>query len=379
MHWRSLPIYLANFFFSLHFAITLYINSSFLKHFLSTPTIGLLYVIGAIGNTFLFFQAPRILKAIGGGAFFFLSLMATLVASIGAAFSTTPFWAVIFFLLYASVAMMIYYNLDLLLEEVSPEGETGEIRGVYMTMDNAAVMGGPLLISLLGEGRNFSQIYLASAALLIPIFLLLAFGLRLRHPKAGMGKNLPWSAWKENFNLRRITYARFTLELFYALMTIFVPIYLHEKLNFDWTQIGIIFTVMLMPFILIEWPAGELADRRLGEKEMLLLGFFFAGLSVIPMVFLGKTAFYWTVFLFLSRVGASLIEIMTETYFFKHVNQEDTGLISIFRLSRPGGLIAGALIGALTVTLYSYNALFLILAIILFFGMIESVRLVDTR
>ena len=84
------------------------------------------------------------------------------------------------------------------------------------------------------------------------------------------------------------------------------------------------------------------------------------------------------VILFISRVGASLVETMTETYFFKHVKADDTGLLSIFRLSRPAGNIFGITVGVLTLNFFSYEIMFFALAVLVFLGLRESLSLEDT-
>ena len=161
-------------------------------------------------------------------------------------------------------------------------------------------------------------------------------------------------------------------------MIIYIPIYLYRVLHFEWSELGLIFTVMLLPFILFDWLGGELADRFWGEKELLTLGFLITGLSLLVMPFLGKVFFVWMVILFISRIGASLVETMTETYFFKNVQAEDTGLLSIFRLTRSAGNILGIMVGFLTLNFFSFEKIFFVLAVVVFFGLKESLSLRDT-
>ncbi|MBX4206395.1 hypothetical protein KW784_01250, partial [Candidatus Parcubacteria bacterium] len=86
----------------------------------------------------------------------------------------------------------------------------------------------------------------------------------------------------------------------------------------------------------------------------------------------------WALVLFLSRVGAALVEIMTETYFFKKIDAADTGLLSIFRLARPAGIMLGAALGSVSLAFLPFPHLFFILAVVVFFGMKESLFLKDT-
>jgi len=108
------------------------------------------------------------------------------------------------------------------------------------------------------------------------------------------------------------------------------------------------------------------------------LGLFITGTSLLVMPFLGKVFFVWMIILFLSRVGASFIEITTESYFFKQIDASDTGLLSIFRLARPVSIVFGAALGAVSLNLFSFEKIFFVLAVVIFFGLKESLYLKDT-
>ena len=56
--------------------------------------------------------------------------------------------------------------------------------------------------------------------------------------------------------------------LTYAWMVIYTPLHMLD-LGFTWEEIGQIFTIMLIPFVLVEYPAGWLADKYIGETEMM--------------------------------------------------------------------------------------------------------------
>jgi MFS family permease len=169
------------------------------------------------------------------------------------------------------------------------------------------------------------------------------------------------------------------LDVFYSLMIIYIPLHLRHTIGFSWTEISIVFTIMLLPFILFQIPVGKMADSWCGEKELMTLGLFIMGVSLILMPFLHAPSVpLWAALLFLSRTGASVVEITTESYFFKHVDKRDAGLISVFRLSWPVAFIIGPAIGALTLYLFPFDALFLVMALGVLFTMHTSAMLQDT-
>ena len=112
---------------------------------------------------------------------------------------------------------------------------------------------------------------------------------------------------------------------------------------------------------------------------MLIIGFLFIGFSLLFMPSLGTSVIIWTTVLFCSRIGASLIETMTDSYFFKHTNSEDAPLLSIFRLTRSASVVIGAAAGALALNFLSFDKIFYILAIIAFFGLKEALLIKDTK
>ena len=379
---KTLPVYIADLFFSLHYAAILYVNSSLLEQYFSVRITSILFILGAIGNILLFYKAPHLLKRFGNRALFFVLVLLDAFATCGLAVSSSPHLIALFFVIFESVGIMIYFCLDIFLEDASLDANTGTIRGIDLTVANTAVAVGPLLIAYFAISGNFSRLYGFSALLLLPLLYQAFFSFKLfRDGEAESYEGETASAselWWKNKDIRRITLARFILEFFYAFMVIYVPVYLHESVGFDWVQIGTMFAIMLVPFILLQFPAGEAADVWLGEKELLITGFFFTGASVLFMPFIGKSFLLWTIALFVSRIGAALAEVMSDTYFFKSVNKRDTGLITIFRVSRPVGIVAGALWGILVLFYTSYAGMFFTLGVISLVGILVSLNIRDT-
>ena len=96
------------------------------------------------------------------------------------------------------------------------------------------------------------------------------------------------------------------------------------------------------------------------------------------MPYLEASVVVWTIVLFLSRVGASFVEVTSESYFFKHVDPTETGLLSIYRLTNPLSVVLATTVGVFALNLFSFEKMFFILAIIIFFGLKESLLLRDT-
>lgn len=378
---RLIPVYVSAFFLSLNFGAQLYIASSLLAGFFNPEDVALFFILGAISNTLLFLISPWLIRRFSKESLLFFFLIATTLATFFEALAWNATMVAIAFVVYTGAISMAYYCFDIFVEELSEDRHTGELRGIYLTFVNAGIAVGPLLLSLLIKDDLFRQTYLATTALML-MPLLLTFPLlfkraRTHLPPEALG--LPFKRWWHSRNVRAVTLAKLVLETFFALMVIYTPLYLREVLHFEWSELGIIFTVALLPFVLFEWPAGALADHFFGEKEIMSIGFFMTGATLLVMPFLGRSFIAWLIILFLSRVGASLIEIMTESYFFKKIHASDTGFLSIFRLTRSVSIALGAVIGMTSLYFFSFEKIFFVVAVIIFLGLKESLYIKDTR
>lgn len=380
---KFVKIFVATLFISLNFGALLYVDSTFLTKFFSDPVVSLLFLLGAVGNIILFVLGPKLLNLFGKKWLFLASLILLAGSTLGLAWSESLWGIALSFVGYSALVFAVYYTIDVFIEEESDDGHTGEIRGAYFTVMNAGIALGPLFLSVLpNDNAHFRRLYWVGFELLIiPILVACYILLTRKHAHKKIVRPwhlLPFRAWWRRRNIRAITLAKLVLETFYAIMVIYLPLYARLVMGFSWAQLAIIFSIALVPFVLVEGPAGVLADRCWGEKEMLTAGFFITGVTVLLIPFLPKSFWLWIVVLFMSRVGAALIEIMCETYFFKKITVHETGFLSIFRLARPVAIILGSLLGALVLGLYSFPILFFVLAGIVLLGIKESLFLTDT-
>lgn len=374
------PIFVASFFLSLHTGAVLYVNSSLLAQFFSSGIVSLLFLLAAVGTAAMFIYSPKLIRAAGKKSLLVFVLVTTLLATLALAFASSGWLVALSFLAYSALVPAIYYLFDLFLEDLSVDATTGGIRGIYLTIFNIGIAAGPLILAAFSAEGSLAPVYVAVAIVLVVPILAAIFFIREsdthgHHRRLG----LPFKAWWNARSLRRTTFARFSLEFFFTFMIIYTPLYLYQTLGFDWSILGIMFSIMLLPFIMFQWPVGELADRYVGEKEFMITGFLFMIGSTLYMPYLGASAVAWTFVLFLSRVGASLVEVTTDSFFFKRVDAGDAGLISIFRLSRPVSVICGAAVGALALSTIPIGNIFFIVAAVSFFGLKEALLIRDTK
>jgi hypothetical protein len=375
-------LFLSNIFVSFHYALVIYINSSFLSNYFSATQVSALYLIGSILDTILLLNASKILQKVGSYKFTLGAITFELLSTLGLMSSNNPTLVALYFLIHVFTISILLFNMDVFVESVSPdESKTGGIRAVYLTLTNIAIVVSPSLVALLVLGKDYSLVYFLSSLFLLPLYYFIR---KFKRVKPTHVKHInireTIAVYAKDKDLYNIFISQSILQLFYAFMVIYMPVYLNIYIGFSWAEIGVMFTIMLLPFILLELPIGELADLKYGEKEFLTIGFIIAGLSVLFMSFVTVKIFWiWAMILFISRIGASFIEISNESYFFKHVNQEKTDIISFFRISRPLSFMLAPLIATVLLQFISFQYMFIFLGIILILGTKYSLAIKDTR
>jgi hypothetical protein len=80
----------------------------------------------------------------------------------------------------------------------------------------------------------------------------------------------------------------------------------------------------------------------------------------------------------MTRVGASMVEIMNETYFFKKNSDRTPDLIGVFRLTRPFAYLIAPVIASMLLMALDYPSLFVVLGILMLYGLRYSLTIKDT-
>jgi MFS family permease len=193
-------------------------------------------------------------------------------------------------------------------------------------------------------------------------------------------KRLYFSQNKNDGDIKKILIINFLLHFFYAVMVVYSPIYLREVIGLSWQNIGIVFSFMLLPFVLFEMPLGRLADKYFGEKEILFISLLLMALSTaaIPLI-TTASLIGWSLILFLTRTGAAGTEIMTETYLFKKIDSDNTDIVAVSRNNIPLAYLLAPILGTVFSVFLPFYLIFPTLALILLSGLWLTLKLRDTK
>jgi len=364
-------------------ALPAYIQSNFLNDFVSLDTLSIFFIIANAITVFCIIGFPKLIKLLSN---FFLTkviLVIHAVSLLGLVVTNNPISAFLSIILFTISTNLLWINMDVLIETFSSNSSTGRTRTIYFTFINLGWIIAPSLSSYFIYLGGYQLTFLIAAFLTIPVFFVFLYQGRRLKDKVAYSKerivNVIKRTWA-NRNLRGIFFVSLLLQLFYSTAVVYVPIYLYQNLGMSWQSLGLMFSIMLIPFLLVEIPAGIIADKYLGEKELLFLGFFILVSSLFLFFYIRVSTFWiWASVLFLSRVGAALIEAMRETYFFKIINARDIGYINIFRTTAPLGYIIGPGLSILILAFLPLNYLFLVVAILSLSGFAFVASIKDTK
>ena len=380
-----LALSFGNFFAGAHFFLILYTSAPYLATMLPDEYIGLVFSLGAVLTLSVFPFIPALVRKLGAKK---LALSAAVIGScltLGLAVDPGPVLAITLMALFYALAPIGAYFLDLLLEATTEhEGTTGRVRTLFITFGSMAVISSPLVIGfLLGTTELYTRVFLLSAASLAPFFLILLFArIPEGHPPVFAHIKDVAHCLLNDPDFKAVGIAYGALQFFYHLAPFFIPLYLHTQLGIPWSELGWIFAVMLLPFLVLEYPAGWLADHAWGDQEMMAIGFLVLGASLAAIGFIstGTPLVAVVIVLVLTRVGAALCEAMCETHFFRRVSERDANTVGVFRMMRPLGALAAPLVGSIVLIFTSYNVLFFVAGLsIIVIGVAAALSIKDVR
>ncbi len=366
-------MYILSFLFTLHISLSAYVNSTFLIKIISEKYVGLLFTVAAIITIFMLSRSAILLKHFGNRTFILGLLIINMVAITFLIVSASPWLIAVSFISILTTNTLISLCLDIFIEHFGNPETIGKTRGLYLTITNLAWMISPLITALLiTQGGGYIAVYVLVLITIILMTIGLLFSVHNFEDKKY--KRTPffetYKYLKANRHMLAVTVINFILQFFFAWMVVYTPIYLIKHMGFGWDQIGVIFTVMLAPFVMFGLPTGILIDKYHVQKRTLLyIGFIIIILSTLSIPFIEtKSIALWALILFMTRVGASIVETTAEIYFFTHVTEEDAYLLGVFRDMTPVAYIVAPLIATLIFVFLPFKFLFVALSIIMLAG-----------
>ena len=339
--------YMLTLLYALHYGLPLYATSSFLHQYFNSSIISGLYMLGSIGALLASIYISKHIKQFHIYKFTFSIVVAEIISILMFAFTKNLYILSVFFISHFILTVLLYMSLNVFIESFSKHAEIGSIRGLFLALLNIGILISPLIGGTILSYTSFAGLYFVSSMMLVPfLFFLHKYLKYIKEPAyhtMNMGNALK-SAW-HNKNLRAALIGELAIQCFYAVMIIYSPIYL--------TNLGIpltIYLTMILPFALVPlvvlpYELGLIADTKIGEKELLIVGLVILTITTFLCVTITSTSpIVWIAVLLTSRIGASFVETMSFTYYFKKIGPEDAALTALFTNTSS---VATCIVGAL--------------------------------
>jgi len=362
-------------------AFVLYVMSTYFKLASGSENLGPFYFLAYAVILVFLFNLHKIIKNMGKVNVFHFALLIKIIVLFLLSIVPPSKWSIILLIFYIISGNLEWVSLDVILESFSLDNMSGRIRGKYLTFINAGYLLGPFfstnVLNDFGYGGVFSTLLIFNA--FIFVFSLVGLhGVNHRFERTITVREIFQKVIRRR-NVLRIYYLSFALEFFYALTVIYVPLYLTD-LGFSWDRIGLILTAMLLPFVFIQYPMGVLADKKLGEKEMLIVSLVIMAASSSVLYFISTTSILiWSLALFATRVGAAILEVMRDSYFYKRIDGNDVDLINFFRTAMPAAFITSSLITLPLLIFFPIKTTFLVVTAVVFSALFPAFFLVDNK
>ncbi len=376
---------IGNFFVAVSSTLVSYTLLSYLSTFISSGDLGVAIASGGVLSVVAFLFMPRLVARHGPQQLALFMTVIEIIMLFAAAVAPRTLASAALIIFVLALQPVVFYQLDLLLEAtVSNENTTGRVRTFFLTGGNVGSLVAPLIIgTLLSGGEYYTFVFAAAGAALMPFIVLLALR---RLPQGETQGPSPVRDTLRRIardrDLAAVTVGHFILYAFYIWAPLYVPVYLHAELHIPWATLGWMFSIMLLPYLVIEYPAGWVADRILGDKEMMLAGFVIAGGALAAVGLLTKATALWLILAVLvsTRVGAAFVESMTEGHFFRRVSEKDIVSVSVFRGVWPLADALAPLAGGAILAFGSYQSFFFLTGgFVLVTGVISTLLVRDFR
>lgn len=372
---RLRSVFLLNFILSMSAALVAYYESPFLSKFFSDYHISWIFAASNLAAALALFNYSKILNATSSYFMSALSLVLYALSLFGLAWTDNPVFIIPVFILFMVSLRLAFLNMDILLEDNCSDSVTGHVRGFFYFTVSIAWMMMPIIGAFLSE-INFKYLFIISAMISVGALLIYLFRFRPngRIIKIEDGFRRTLKQFWVNKPIHQAYTLSFILNAYFSFTSIYVPLYL-LKLHYSLADVGLIFTVMLVPY-LAEYLFGCMLDRRRAEGALMATGLAFMMIASILMFMAGRqNIIFWAAVLLASRVGCMLLEIATEVYFYKQIDREDVNLINFYRTAATIAPTLIPILGAVILLYFGLSYVFLLSAVLVALGFYVVVTL----
>lgn len=170
--------------------------------------------------------------------------------------------------------MITLFFMNLYLEEFSDYKKTGNTRSIFLIIFNLGVIISIFVGKLIESNLGINALFLISALINLPVFSLLRKYYKSVREPVFKESNLFSAFFRilKNKDLSIIIFSALCLESFYVIMNVYFPIYILNQIGVSsWLYFAVILPIAILPYLILPHWTGVLAEKKYGEKEMLII------------------------------------------------------------------------------------------------------------
>lgn len=376
-------IHLGNFLRAIGVYLPYLVYSTFLATYIPESAVGLVFSVGSILAVIALLTASHLFRKFRTHRVLIVAASLAAFALIGLSLKPAAPIIIGLFILAWVAGWIVALALDVILEKIvgAKEEATGSSRAVFLTASSVAVAISSLIIAgALTDGEYWRVFIIGAGAFLGCAYISWRFFSGITHVQHTEMKVKDATALiLQNPSLTAVMGAHFLLQLLFVWCSIYIPLYLHNHAGLSWAAIGTILAISMTPYIFFQVPIGYLADKKFGEKEFIIAGFAIGGVGFLGLSLAHGAGLIVLALLVIGiNVGGALLEIATESYFFKKVQAKDSEIISVFRILRQGASILGPVLGSIMLFYTPFEYSFAVFGAVILLGIPLSLRIKDT-
>lgn len=264
---------------------------------------------------------------------------------------------------------LFFIVLAIFVRDFATEKQIALAEGRFYLFTNIGWVIGPIVGGLLAKtyGNEAAFIFTAFCYLILAaIFFhqnLIVKNPHLHHRKEEVvvkeSSRLFWGNLRDfarDRELRHSFLVSFGMYFWWSISSIYMPLAL-SNLGYSQAVIGLIFSLSVVPLILLEFHATDGA-QKFGVRKYIIMGYTL--LSVILLFFTTASPSMLVKLMILVNIGAAFIEPNKEVFFFKVVKKEDEErFYGIYNTSYPIAYIVAPVLGSLLLTSFGMNGIWL--------------------
>jgi len=395
-HKLLLVSYIITIFYSLFFAIPYFSNSTFLSLYFTPTMVSAIYIIAGIIAIILSHNISKAVHKYHNYNTTTFIIAVAFISTTSLFFASNPYIIAILFIMHFISVLLLYVTINLYTEEFEDDKYAGESRGLFVVCIHSAMLIAPLIASQAINLVGLRATYLVSAMMLVPLYIFMRHYYRtVEEPRMRGGHTLKALAkLRHNADLRAAFATSIIFEIFVSVLAIYAAPMITSALGISiQLYLAVMLPISLISGIVLPYYIGVLADKKVGEKEFIILGTIIMSVSALLLPFITddnlmigtNSIFYISIFLLIVRLGTTLCQTAVYSYFYKKVDKRDADMTALFSISWPIGLVIAPIIGAIAnacsyyLNSNNYTIIFILLSLCTAYSLKYVFKMKDTK